>query len=447
MSALAGLKEGMLVGPAFNAALYLAKTEVNGSETPVEEDYWAEGIEWLESRGVSVASSSLAYSMWDDSTGYSWANGDFDGQTAVTTRAAARAARLGMVVVTAMGNEGNTPGTLLAPSDADSIISVGSITMDNVVSSFSSNGPTNDGRIKPDIVTPGSGVRCATTAGPSSYTRATGTSLATPLAAGVATLVRSARPELTPLEVREALRATADNAGAPDNSRGWGKVDAWRALLYHGMVISTNPKVLWDGVENRIAVYVVSPRAVKQQQVALHYTLNGSASDFTVCPAETFVQMDSMPAGSGLYIFRPGMLPRDAEIRYDVTAEDEREERSTPWGAPAARHAFRVGETRMEGGRNIVPSSLRLAQGFPNPLIVSQHGGITIAYDIPEPGGAVRLDVYDLAGRRVAVAVDDLRSPASYVATLPAGTLRSGTYYYTLQFLGTVLMKRFLVVR
>ena len=56
-SALASFKEGRIIGPAFNAAFYLAKTEVNGSETQIEEDYWVEGIEWLEARGASIVSA------------------------------------------------------------------------------------------------------------------------------------------------------------------------------------------------------------------------------------------------------------------------------------------------------------------------------------------------------------------------------------------------------
>lgn len=168
-SAMAGFRPGVLIGPAFNADFYLAKTEKNGSETQIEEDYWVEGVEWLHARGASIVSASLGYSDWDDGTGYSWANGDFDGRTAVTTRAAVEAMRRGIVVVTAMGNEGSAPGTLIAPADADSIISVGAVNYDRTVAGFSSRGPTSDARIKPDICAPGVSVFCANKNGADTY--------------------------------------------------------------------------------------------------------------------------------------------------------------------------------------------------------------------------------------------------------------------------------------
>src|SRR5262249_54096746 len=158
-------------------------------------------------------SSSLGYNDFDPqgpSPGdYTWANGDFNGRTSITAQAAVRAARLGIVVCDAMGNEGNGDGivgTMLTPADADSIISVGAVTLAKQLAGFSSTGPTNDGRTKPDVVSPGVGVYCASTAGPSSYFFQSGTSLATPLTAGSAALILSARPELTPVQVRDALR-------------------------------------------------------------------------------------------------------------------------------------------------------------------------------------------------------------------------------------------------
>ncbi|MBU1299912.1 MAG: S8 family serine peptidase, partial [Bacteroidetes bacterium] len=158
MSILGSYMPGKIIGPAFQSSFILAKTEYVPTETQIEEDWWAAGIEWMESNGVDVVSSSVGYNIFDGGSGYSWDNGDFNGKTAVTTKAAARAARLGVVVVTAMGNEGNgngVRGTLLCPADADSILSIGAVTIPGTLASFSSTGPTNDGRIKPDIVAPG----------------------------------------------------------------------------------------------------------------------------------------------------------------------------------------------------------------------------------------------------------------------------------------------------
>lgn len=442
-SALGGWKEGVLLGPAFRASFFLAKTEVDNSETQIEEDYYAQGLEWLESLGCAVTSSSLAYSTWDDSTGYTYANGDFDGQTAVTTRAASRAARLGVTVVTAMGNEGNRPGTIMAPADADSIVSVGAVTFDRTVASFSSNGPTNDGRMKPDVVAPGVGVLSATRSDTASYTRASGTSLATPLAAGVAALVRSARPELTPIQARAALRNTADFATAPDNKHGWGTLDAWKAVLYHGMVISTNPKVVWNGARNIVAAYVVSPWAVNQNTVSLTYAVGGGPDQ--TLPMVFTEPIAGYPAGSGLYIATFPPLPDSATVRYFIVAVDARESRTSPFGAPDARHLFLSRRSDTSGIPNLVPTKYRLHPSFPNPVVSGQDA--FVRYDVPVPGARIRLELHDVLGRLVRMLVDEHRDGGPHLAMLPTRALGTGPYYLSLSAAGNQIVRRMMIVK
>lgn len=446
-SALAGFKEGELIGPAFNAAYYLAKTEVNGSETQVEEDYWVEGIEWLHANGASIVSASLGYSDWDDGTGYSYQQGDFDGRTAVTTRAAVEAMRRGIVVVTAMGNDGPSPGSLIAPADADSILAVGATDFTGTVAGFSSRGPTNDSRIKPDIVAPGVMVYSASKQADDRYSRSNGTSMATPLAAGVAALVRSARPELTPVEVRDALRVTADNADAPDNRRGWGLIDAWDALLHNGIVISTNPKILWTGQSSTIMAYVISPSTVQGGQVTLTWEVDGASPVI-----ESMTLMSPYPGvgeGSGLY---SASIPADAapegtEVRFHISGADVAESRTSPYGAPQRTHRFTAGENRMRGAENLLPADLRLHQNYPNPFSPAETPSTLIRYDIPLPGAHVRLEVFDRLGRRVATLVDAFRGAGSYAVPFANTGLSSGVYYYMLSSGDTQVTRRMLILQ
>jgi len=233
LSALAGNKPGTLIGPAFGATFLLGRTENDSSETPVEEDNWVAAIEWADSLGVQVTTTSLGYKYYNQPY-QSWTWEDMDGHTTVISRAATMAARKGIVVVNSAGNNGAslTQNTLNAPADADSILAVGAVNPDGSRASFSSVGPTTDSppRIKPDIMAQGSQVLAASATETSGYVLTGGTSLACPLAAGVVTLLVQAKPDATPMEIIESLKTTASNASSPDNFNGWGIIDAARAI-------------------------------------------------------------------------------------------------------------------------------------------------------------------------------------------------------------------------
>jgi subtilisin family serine protease len=221
-SLLGGFKFGTMMGPAFGADFILAKTEDGRSETPIEEDYWVAGLEWAESLGAEVVSSSLGYTDW-----YTFK--DMDGRTAVTTKAAERAVALGMVVVNAAGNERrNAWAHIIAPADGPSVIAVGAVDAAGAIASFSSPGPSSDGRIKPEVCAWGvsNWIAANKSDGSDAYTRGSGTSYATPLAAGVVALLLEAHRDWTPAQVRDALMSTAGNASKPNNDYGWGIINA-----------------------------------------------------------------------------------------------------------------------------------------------------------------------------------------------------------------------------
>ena len=222
-SVLAGYAPGSLIGPAYKADFLLAKTEIYGQEIQIEEDNFVRALEWGESLGADIASSSLGYTDW-----YTWEN--MDGNTAVTTKAVDIATKLGMLCVTAAGNEnGDWWNHIIAPADADSVISVGAVDNTGLIAYFSSRGPSFDGRIKPEVCARGVSTTCASGNG-ISYTSSSGTSLSTPLVAGAAAVLLSARPTWTPMMVREALMKTASKSNSPDNVYGYGIIDIWEAI-------------------------------------------------------------------------------------------------------------------------------------------------------------------------------------------------------------------------
>ena len=228
-TALGGYSPGRLIGPAYQCGFLLAKTESVADEYQGEEDNYVAGLEWGDSLGADIVSSSLGYLDW-----YTYE--DLDGKTAVTTQAVLCATRLGMLVVTAAGNERNDAewgGYIIAPADADSIITVGAVDAEGALAGFSSHGPTFDGRTKPEVVAQGVGVRCGSSAGADAYATVSGTSLSTPLVAGCAALLLEAHPDWRPEDVRNALMATASRADRPDNDYGYGLINGLAALYYN----------------------------------------------------------------------------------------------------------------------------------------------------------------------------------------------------------------------
>jgi hypothetical protein len=235
LSVIGGYRPGQLIGPAYGASYILARTENDSSETPFEEDNWVAAIEWAESLGVQVTSTSLGYLTYDAPyTSWTWQN--MDGRTTPITRAAAIAVRKGVIVVNSAGNNGSSTSqnTLNAPADADSVLSVGAVTPQGVRASFSSVGPTTSTppRIKPDVMATGTSVYAASSTNTMGYVSTQGTSFSCPLTAGVAALVLKASPSAQPMQVIEALKLTASQAGAPDNQFGWGIIDAANAIAY-----------------------------------------------------------------------------------------------------------------------------------------------------------------------------------------------------------------------
>ena len=226
-SAFGGFAPDEFVGPAYGADFLLAKVDRVDAEPPADEDRWVAALEWADSMGAQLVSSSLGYTTFDDGSG--WTDDDFDGDTAPSTIAADAAAARGILIVNAAGNEG--AGDLIAPADADSVIAVGAVDAAGFLAGFSSTGPTADGRIKPELVARGVLTALASPSSPTVYTAANGTSFATPLVAGGAALVMEAWPELGAMDVRDALLLSGSNS-TPNDSTGYGLPDIGSAILF-----------------------------------------------------------------------------------------------------------------------------------------------------------------------------------------------------------------------
>ena len=254
LSVVAGYLEGQIVGPAYGAQVLHARAEVTTSETRQEEDNLVAALEWMTAEGVDVINISLSYTEFDLAEGdYTYA--DMNGLSAIGTLAADMAVQSGVVVVTSAGNSAAFPGSpepcppdkcwyyIGSPADAFDVITVGATTVNDEKAVFSSFGPTFDGRTKPDISAMGVGITYAQNSLNASCngvvcTNGSGTSFSSPLVAGIVAQMLQVNPTLTPFEVRRIIRQTArvpetgsaSGADYPNNSLGWGIVDAAAAV-------------------------------------------------------------------------------------------------------------------------------------------------------------------------------------------------------------------------
>ncbi|MBP8110333.1 MAG: S8 family serine peptidase [Caldilineaceae bacterium] len=213
---------GKYVGVAPRASIMAAR--VLGSDGSGSTSGVMAGVEWAAQNGADVINLSLG------------SDGNSDGKDALSTLCNA-VVDLGKVVVVAAGNAGPGAGSVGAPGAATKVITVGASDDGDRMASFSSRGPTADGRVKPDITAPGVKISAARATGTSMgqavdehYTTAQGTSMATPHVAGLCALLLHQEPGLLPADVKNRLKSTAKNLGVGANDQGSGRVDALAAV-------------------------------------------------------------------------------------------------------------------------------------------------------------------------------------------------------------------------
>ncbi len=223
---------GKFVGTAPKADFWLIRTEDGASEYVIEEYNWVFGAEFADSVGADIVHSSLGYSDFDDDA-QDHEYSDMDGNTTVCTRGADFAAKTGMLVSTSAGNEGNDPWKYIsAPADADSVLSVGSVTYRGTYSYFSSQGPTFDGRTKPDVCAQGTASTVQGRTG--RISTASGTSFSGPIMAGMVACLWQAHPDKTNMDIIQALQKCSNQSSKPDEKLGYGVPDFNMAYLYLG---------------------------------------------------------------------------------------------------------------------------------------------------------------------------------------------------------------------
>ncbi len=144
------------------------------------------------------------------------------------------ATSLGSLVIAGAGNNGieHTPGNAWFPSDADNAMSVAATDSDDNKAGFSDYG------LPIDIAAPGVNIWSTyyNNQGENSYQASSGTSMASPVASGVAALVKTLHPDMAPLDLRDRLMMTADYIDDQNPAYagllGAGRVNAYKATMF-----------------------------------------------------------------------------------------------------------------------------------------------------------------------------------------------------------------------
>lgn len=268
LSTMAASQTGVFVGTAPKATYRLYLTEESITENPIEEVNWLLAAERADSAGVDVISSSLGYDTFDIAyASYTYA--DLNGRTAISSRAATIAARVGMLVVAAVGNYGRRTGpSLLAPSDADSVLAVGAVDSLRNYAGFSSKGPSADNRTKPNLAAQGEQAAVVTAGG--QVVRGSGTSFACPVLAGMVAGFWQANPTLTAQQVISYLQRSASQYTTPNNLLGYG---------------IPNFVLAYDLANPGTPLATVGPAAGAKQLVVYPNPLDGNEINLQLTPA------------------------------------------------------------------------------------------------------------------------------------------------------------------
>ncbi len=259
LSIMAAKQPYLMIGTAPDAYYYLFKTEDIRGEFRAEEFYWVLALEHADSVGIDIVNSSMGYTRFRDAS-MSYQYKDLDGKSTLITQGANIASAKGILIVNAVGNDGHKDWHYLAaPADAVEVLTVAAVQRDSSRATFSSWGPTYDGRIKPDVAALGEGTAYASMI---TYDvgYGDGTSYACPVLTGMVATLKQAFPTVSNKKLKSAIVNSAHLLHA-DSSLGKGIPNFLQAYLtlsdssifIHQSGLLDHPKRI---VNNNVHVYV-----------------------------------------------------------------------------------------------------------------------------------------------------------------------------------------------
>ena len=301
LSLMGGFKDNLLVGTAPDAQYYLFITEDGPNENPLEESNWVEAAEEADRLGVDIITTSLGYTTFDNAN-YDYSYKDMNGTTTFISKGLDIAFSRGILCVVSAGNEGNKPWQYIsAPADAVNALAIGAVKSDESYATFSSQGPTFDGRVKPDVTAQGQNPYVSDASG-NITNGGSGTSYSGPIIAGMLACLWQALPTKTNQQIKQLITQSADRYSAPTVQYGYGIPDFSLALA-NGLSVAAF-------LENDFMVYpnpatdsisVTLPDGLDKGKVILYTVLGQKVLEEKVTKGSSVISMKSLITGTYLY--------------------------------------------------------------------------------------------------------------------------------------------------
>jgi len=301
LSTMGGYLDNQLVGTAPDASYYLFVTEDGSREGPLEMSLWVEAAEEADRLGVDIITTSLGYTEFDNSN-YNFTYADMNGRNAYISRGVDLAFSRGIICVVSAGNEGNKSWKYIsAPADAIHAVAVGAVNSSGNYVSFSSEGPSFDQRIKPDLAAQGQSAIVSNSNG--SIVSVNGTSFSAPIVAGLLASLWQALPNKTNAEIVDLIKESASLFANPNVEMGYGIPD-FNLALNTGLKAKEFKNVPYLLYPNpfKETLFLKAPANFENASFSLYTSLGQKVKEDSILEINS--QFDVNSLNSGLYFYK-----------------------------------------------------------------------------------------------------------------------------------------------
>ena len=302
LSTMGGYVDNQLVGTAPDAHYYLFITEDIASENPVEESNWVEAAEVADSLGVDVITTSLGYFDYDNPN-YSYTYDDINGTTSYISKGADIAFSRGMICVASAGNSGGSSNPHIGvPADAINVLAIGAVKPDESYATFSSIGPSFDGRVKPDVMAQGQSSVVSNTSG--TIVTASGTSFSGPIMAGAIASFWQAVPSLTNQQVVDFVKQSSDRFANSTDQYGYGVPDFQLALNNAQLLVNQTSVGRFLVYPNPVSdkLFISFPASFSEAKISFYNTLGQIIFEKIIQNTGALISMENI--NSGIYFYK-----------------------------------------------------------------------------------------------------------------------------------------------